>query len=187
MPKAYRSALWSRVRPSACSRRHVFGSTQHRSCPSQGGGPSHQSGQTEVSQDRPCMLVDQDISGLDVAMHHAASVSVIQSAGKGCKDFQSLGNRKASVEAVLESSARQVLHDDVREALVFAEVVDPQDVRVVQSGHRLRFISETLHERGVFPCGMRRGPFIATSRPSWGSKALNTVAIPPRPISSITW
>ena len=53
-------------------------------------------------------------------------------------------NGPTRLEAVSQGLAFQVLHDQVVDAILVADIVQRADVRVVQAGNRLGFAVETL-------------------------------------------
>ena len=81
--------------------------------------------------------VDEDVAGLDVAVHDAGVVRRGERGGDLAADAGDLGRRAAS--RARSSSAcrllrRQVLHDQAGHAVVVDHVVDRHGVRVVQPG-----------------------------------------------------
>jgi hypothetical protein len=61
--------------------RDVSRGAQHRSSLGERAGASRVSGQSEVGQLRPVFLVEQDIGGLEVAVHQPAVMEVSQPGG----------------------------------------------------------------------------------------------------------
>ncbi len=58
-------------------------------------------------------------------------------------------SRRRSVEQLAQRATAHVLHHQVRQALVAALVVDGDDVRVGQSGDRLRLVGEPVDEARI--------------------------------------
>ena len=107
-------------------------------------------GEPEVADAQPSLLAEQEVGGLDVAVHEAARVRVLEAAGGLEPDHQRLRRREpgAGVEHGAQAAAAEVLGDEVGLALVVAPVVDREHVRVVQGRGRLRFGAEPA-EKGL--------------------------------------
>jgi hypothetical protein len=67
-----------------------------------------------------------------------------QRVGDGAHQLQHVGQGETGLEPVEERAAGHVLHYDVAESLVIAEVVDTDDVGVVQPGDGLGLSPEPL-------------------------------------------
>ena len=71
------------------------------------------------------MAREQHVVGLDVAVHHAVLVRVVETRGDSAEVFERHGLLEHSLaQAVRQASAGDVLHDHVRRPLVLAEVVE---------------------------------------------------------------
>ena len=94
---------------------------------------------------------DQDVAGLDVAVHDAVAVGEAEGGGHVGGDL----GRPARVQRALgaddlgEAAALDVLHDDEVGAALLAPVVDGHDVGVVEVGRGLRLAAEPLDEGRV--------------------------------------
>src|SRR5215467_15639835 len=79
-------------------------------------------------------------------MEHSATVSVFDSVRDLCHEFHALPRLVAQRSRVLvQTSLLRELHAEKRQAvLAFAHFINRKDVRVIQTGHRLCFSSETL-------------------------------------------
>ena len=88
--------------------------------------------------------------------------------------------QRPRVEPAAQRLALEQLRDGVGDAVVRAEVVDREDVRMGQRGDRLGLALEARERVGVG--GQRAGRTLtATSRPSCASRARYTSPIPPAP------
>jgi hypothetical protein len=99
---------------------------------------------------------DHDVCGLDVAMHDAAVVHVVECTRDLHADDRSDVVRKttALLEEVVQVDALHVLHHDEHRAALAMEVVDVDDVLVLQIREALRFAFEARHD--VFFCSCAR-------------------------------
>ena len=97
------------------------------------------SGHAEIDQPRPARLVEQDVLGLDVLVHHAATVRVLERPGNLGHPGRRLSCRRQRLLGdLLEVAAPHELHRDERAAFVDIEVVDPHEVGMVQLAEDLR-------------------------------------------------
>src|SRR5687768_9207796 len=77
---------------------------------------------------------ERDVGRLQIAMEKAVPVCVVQRVGDSGAQCQHTGNRKRSaLEARLESTAGDVLHDEEIAAVVAIEVEDRGDAGVRQA------------------------------------------------------
>ena len=97
-------------------------------------------GQAEVQNLGVSALGDEDVRGLDVAMHDAFGVRGVQRVGDldGERADCSISIGLAA-DAMLQRQAFQKLHGDEGLAVLFADVVDRADVGMIQRGRGLRF------------------------------------------------
>ena len=112
-----------------------------------GGGAVHQAGRgerrvaervgdPEVADQRRAVVGDEDVAGLDVAVHDAELVGGGERRGDLPADPRRLGHaqRAALAELLRERDRRQELHDQAGLALVLDDVEDGDGVAVVQPG-----------------------------------------------------
>ncbi len=105
--------------------------------------------------------------------------------GEAFRDLQRvvdglLLRNRAGVELPAQRLAFQKLHDGVGDAVLVAEVVDREDVRMRERRDRLRLSLEPRERLGIRR-DARGSTLIATSRSSFVSRARYTSPIPPAP------
>jgi hypothetical protein len=88
-------------------------------------------------------VVEQDVSG-HVAVHEAGPVRGLERLQHGVEDREGLLGRQpaALAQDVADGAARDVLHDQVDDAVVLALVVDGDDVGVGEAGGGLGLAHE---------------------------------------------
>ena len=137
-------------------RRHV-GGRAHHGARLGGAGLAFgvaDAGHAEVGKLCMALDVDHHVGRLDVPVDDARIVCEVHGSEQfghqadGSPDFEPL----ARVEGRFQLLAADVLHDDVGNLALFAEVVDLDDIRVVEPRHGLRFARKTLRvvARGRF-------------------------------------
>ena len=91
---------------------------------------------------------DHDVRRLDVAMHDAAVVHVVECASDLHRDDRRdvVGKPTALVEQVVEVGALHVLHHDEQRAALVVEVVDVDDVLVLEHREALGLALEPLDD-----------------------------------------
>ena len=125
--------------------RHVVGGADDRAGPGhrRGGEPRH----AEVHDLHRAVVVQEDVGGLDVAVHDAGLVSVCQPRQHLHQDVDLLlhAHRRHLPHRLLEVVALEQLHRHVRRAIgVVTEVEDVHHVRVLHPRDGLRLAVETL-------------------------------------------
>ena len=101
-------------------------------------------GDSEVEYLRPTAIVDHDVSRLDVAVHDAVSVRLLESVGNFGGDAHDLADRhRAALQPIAQRLPFDVLHGDEGRAVVgFARLVDDGHIRMREFGGRDRFTNE---------------------------------------------
>ena len=129
--------------------------------------------QAEVEDLDVPVLREEDVVGLQVPVDDPALVRRGEAAGdlEAVVDGLPLRDRDAAVEPPAERFALEELRDGVGDAVVPAEVVDREDVRVRERRDRLGFSLETRERVGVVGDRCSASTLIATSRSSFVSRA----------------
>ena len=120
-------------------------------------------------------------------MDDAGTVSAIEGIGDLDTDLQRLRDRQRSLlQSLLQRLAGDVLHHQVVDAVLVADIVQDADVRVVQRRNAARFALEPLAATRI---GRKAGgsTLMATVRSSRVSRARYTSPIPPAPSNSPIW
>ena len=126
-------------------RRHVLRRPHHGACARQPGaspGPH----QAKIHQRRLSAGAEHDIGRLDVAVHDAQVMRVIERLRHLLHHVGGLRQRHGAIVAhpTLQRVALQVLHDEVMQVVNGADIVNGDDMRVMQIGRHDRFLLETL-------------------------------------------
>jgi hypothetical protein len=106
---------------------------------------AHRQGDPEVGDQRVA-VPHQDVLGLDVAMHHALLVRVLQRRGDRLREAHGLIHRQLllAVDLVSQGLSLDIGHHVEQEPLGRARVVQRQDVTVLQVGGDLDLLEEPL-------------------------------------------
>ncbi len=103
-----------------------------------------QLGEPEVGEDRGVVFLEEHVRRLDVPVNDPEPMRVVEAGRDAAEIFQRRGRVEGTVaQLVGEASAGDELDDHVGNAVVLAEVVDVDDVRVAHLGDRLRLVAET--------------------------------------------
>ena len=126
-------------------------------------------GDAEIGDLHLTLGAQHDIGGLDIPVHHAALVAVVQGGEHLLHDLEDGGHGKAlaTLQHLLQGAARHMLHGDPGVAVILAIIIDRDDMGVVQSARGLGFTPETGHclgaigiaSRGATNDLQRRAPF----------------------------
>src|SRR5580704_16899989 len=83
-------------------------------------------------------------------MHHAAGMRLVERVGNLDGNLQRLGERdRPTLESVSKSLAKQVLHHDVVDAVLRADVVQGAYVRMIQRRDSFSLALQSLSQFGV--------------------------------------
>jgi hypothetical protein len=93
---------------------------------------------------------NEDVRGLDVAMHDAARMRGVESVGNLDADIEELVYReRAAGDSLAQSLAFEQFHDEKRLAIMFADIVDRADSRVIQGRGRASFALEAFEREWI--------------------------------------
>ncbi len=124
---------------------HLRGSREGRRRPHPG-----QFGQAEVRDLDLPVVIEQDVAGLDVAVHDALFVGVLQRRADLADDRERLARGQgARVDHAPQVRALDQLHGDVPQVSCAPEIVDGDDAGVREAGHGLGLTLEALCEAPV--------------------------------------
>src|SRR5262249_46327127 len=119
-------------------------------------------GDAEVTEVSLAVGVEEDVVGLDVAVDVVLAVNDVERVGDGLQPTgQGLrGNRgPAAVGSGTatrpEAAPGQALHDGERDAVLFADVLDLDNVRVIEADEGTDFAFKARGELGVLEGGAR--------------------------------
>ena len=107
-------------------------------------------GHPEIEDLRGAARRDEDVLGLQVAVHDSAGVRRRQAAGDRRRDVQRLRPRqRAAAQTPPQRLAFEELGDKEEVAVLLADVVDGEDAGMRQRGHRPRLAGESRDGVGV--------------------------------------
>ena len=109
-------------------------------------------GDPEVENLDDSFGIHHQVGGLDVAMDQARLVRVREAATELLDEVQLLGERerRPPPNELVQRLARNVLHGDVRPAILISDIVDGDDVRVAQPAGGARLAGEPFARVLVF-------------------------------------
>ncbi|MDF3043565.1 MAG: hypothetical protein K0Q71_6271 [Thermomicrobiales bacterium] len=108
-------------------------------------------GDTEIDQSGPAVLVDEDVARFDVAVDITSGMGVVEGAPNLLQQLGHVVGMEGRVggDDLLQRLPAHQLHDDEGRAVVLADVIDVDDVRVGEGGGRARLALETGAEAGI--------------------------------------
>jgi hypothetical protein len=131
--------------------RQVGGGADQRRRRGGDGARGDRAGESEVGDLDPAVGCDEDVLGLDVAVHEPGRVSGGEGGEHVVHDRDGFrgGEPAAATKNAAQRLSGDVLHDEERVATVGALVVDRDDVRVVERGSGSRLAGEAGDELRV--------------------------------------
>src|SRR5712692_1710145 len=93
--------------------------------------------------------MDEDVGRLDVAVHNAMGVCVVEGARDWSQYTYDLLEVHRAAQTIRKRPALDQLRDQIGGAVFLAEIKDAEYVRVPQSSCRLRFLTEAVQEARV--------------------------------------
>ena len=106
-------------------------------------------GDAEVDQVGEVVLSDQDVGGLDVAVHQPDPVRGVQRRGDLLDDPDGAAGARSIGDDSLQVATFDQPHVHVQAAVDLTEVVDRHDVRLVESRGGVGLAAESLVERRI--------------------------------------
>ena len=106
-------------------------------------------GDAEIREHGSAGLGEQNVGGLDVAVDDLLLVGIFQRAGNRGEEPGRLVVGHGMAELLFERAARQVIHHDIRHAILIAVVVDMHDVGVGELGEGFGLTLEALEHVGA--------------------------------------
>lgn len=133
---------------------HVAGRADHGAAGGRRAAFGERLGQAEVQKAHAPPAVEKNVGGLDVPVDDPPLVGELERAGDGPRDPQRRGRVQAAAlgQEVLQAAPLDVLHDDVAEPSLGADVVDLDDVGMDELRGHAGFAEEALE-------GVRAGVF----------------------------
>ena len=94
---------------------------------------------------------EHDVAGLEIAMDDAVAMSALEAVANFSADTSELLERKrAFFQTIGESFTLEIFHDDVANAVLFADVVELADVGMIQGRDGAGFAFEACVRFGFF-------------------------------------
>ncbi len=108
-------------------------------------------GQAKIEDFRVAVRRHNHVRGLQVAVHYAAFVRVLQRAGDlPPVSQQRFHGHPAFAQELCKRPPLNVLHGDEQLAFLLSHFINSANIGVVQGRCRARFVAKALHALGVF-------------------------------------
>ena len=108
-------------------------------------------GQTEIENFHLAARSNKNIRGFDIAMNDSPRTGGVQRVGQLGTEFeQGIGGHGTPVDTFSQRLTFEQFHDEIRLAIVFADVVDGANARMIQGRRGTGLTLETFERRGVF-------------------------------------
>ena len=159
-------------RPRRLFGRHVFGRAGKESGARQRPAVVVDAGESEITDRHASVGVHQQISGLDVAMHHAARVRVVERRRGVAQDLHRLGGaRTLPRDRGANVAAGEQPHAHPRYAFVNPSGVDRHNVGMLEASDHACLLGKPSCETAVVEQRTAEGSSSATARSSRKSSA----------------
>src|SRR5919109_3191708 len=103
----------------------------------------------KIGQNGILIVSEQDVGRLDVAVHNAAFVGIVQGACNAHSDLQALSERQSCLDTLLEVLSSNIFHRDIAAIGRISEFIDGDDMRMMELCDDLSFVKKGLLERGI--------------------------------------
>src|SRR6266487_380036 len=102
--------------------------------------------QTKVSEQEVSIFAQQHISGLDIAMDDAVFMGALEPLRGLDDELRRLPYGQRLAQALLKRAAIDILHSDIFNVALLAEVIDVHDIGMSQASDRARLLHKALEE-----------------------------------------
>ena len=136
--------------------RHIGGRPKHLSVKRDRNLANFPSGQTKIHEVRLPIAIDQNVGRLEVAVDHAAIMSVLKGVDNCRADFGGLAHRGLLArEPIVERNAADEITDDVHRVAVASHLVHAHDIWMLKLSGRAGFSQKFFEILVIEPTTMR--------------------------------